>query len=205
MLELNMYEYLLVFLQELEKLIPPPANCHHAITAGKFGSDEDGWKDVLIVQINNGGEFLQVFVEPDDLTMAPQYLADAVSKVHRPSNSARQRGIGLGQYVASFDFHAHLQRQMDWSERTFGPGARTGGVIDHIRKELSEIEADPTDISEWIDVAILALDGAWRAGYSPEQIINGLIAKQEKNEGRAWPDWRTVPTDKAIEHDRSKE
>lgn len=98
---------------------------------------------------------------------------------------------------------AHLRRQREWSERTFGPGPRTKGVIDHIRKELAEIEADPTDISEWIDVTILALDGAWRAGHSPEQIWEALKSKQAKNETRAWPDWRTMPPDKAIEHDRT--
>jgi hypothetical protein len=104
-----------------------------------------------------------------------------------------------------FDFRAHLQRQREFSEKTFGPGARTKGVIDHIRKELNEIEHDPSDISEWIDVVILGLDGAWRAGFAPEQIIEALVAKQDKNEARTWPDWRTMSPDKAIEHDRSKE
>jgi hypothetical protein len=102
----------------------------------------------------------------------------------------------------TFDFIAHLERQRGWSEKTFGPGARTQGVIDHIRKELTEIEANPADISEWIDVVILALDGAWRAGHSPAHIVEALAAKQAKNESRQWPDWRTQPADKAIEHDR---
>lgn len=104
-----------------------------------------------------------------------------------------------------FDMLAHLQRQREWSERTFGPGSRAKGVVDHIRKELNEIESDPTDITEWIDVVILALDGAWRAGATPEQIVGTLVAKQTKNEGRVWPDWRTMPADKAIEHDRTGE
>jgi len=102
-----------------------------------------------------------------------------------------------------FDFRAHLQRQREWSELTFGPGMRTAGVCDHIRKELCEVEADPSDMDEWIDVVILALDGAWRCGGSPEQIIAGIVAKQTKNEGRTWPDWRTMPADKAIEHVKS--
>ncbi|CRY35164.1 dATP/dGTP pyrophosphohydrolase domain-containing protein [Burkholderia pseudomallei] len=106
---------------------------------------------------------------------------------------------------AAFDILAHLQRQREFSERTFGPGARTAGVCDHIRKELKEIEANPGDLTEWIDVVILALDGAWRAGGSPQQIIDAIVAKQTKNEGRTWPDWRTVPADKAIEHDRSQD
>lgn len=100
------------------------------------------------------------------------------------------------------DLVAHLKRQHEWSARTFGPGHRTAGVLDDIRKELCEIEESPLDLSEWIDVAILAFDGAWRAGYTPEEIATALVAKQTKNESRTWPDWRTMPSDKAIEHER---
>jgi dATP/dGTP diphosphohydrolase len=99
-----------------------------------------------------------------------------------------------------FDLLAHLYRQRDWSRRTFGPGGRARGVIDHIRKELREIGARPDDLEEWIDVVILAFDGAWRAGHEPNEIITALVRKQEQNEARTWPDWRTQPTDRAIEH-----
>ena len=102
----------------------------------------------------------------------------------------------------SFDFIAHLVRQREFSERVFGPGERTEGVVDHIRKELIEVLENPGDVSEWIDVVILALDGAWRIGASPEQIVAALVAKQEKNEGRTWPDWKTAEPGKAIEHVR---
>lgn len=107
--------------------------------------------------------------------------------------------------VQAFDFFKHLTRQREFSVRTFGPGPRTAGVIDHIRKELAEIEASPLDLKEWIDVVILGLDGAWRSGASEAQIITALVAKQEKNESRAWPDWRTAPEGQAIEHDRSRD
>jgi len=103
----------------------------------------------------------------------------------------------------TFDLVAHLTRQQAFSARTFGPGMRTQGVVDHIRKELIEVLAKPEDLSEWIDVAILALDGAWRTGATPEQIITALVAKQTKNEGRQWPDWHTMPVDQAIEHVRT--
>ncbi len=103
-----------------------------------------------------------------------------------------------------FDLVAHINRAKAFSERTFGPGARTAGVVAHIRKELAEIEAAPDDLSEWIDVVILALDGAWRAGYSAEQIVDALAAKQAKNEARTWPDWRTAPADGPIEHVRDE-
>jgi hypothetical protein len=77
------------------------------------------------------------------------------------------------------------------------------GVIDHIRKELIEVEAEPSDLKEWIDVVTLALDGAWRAGYSPEQICDQLDRTLTRNENREWPDWRTARPDKAIEHKRA--
>lgn len=102
-----------------------------------------------------------------------------------------------------FDLLQYLRRQKLFSELTFGPGDRAKGVIDHIRKELVEVEQDPRDLKEWIDVVTLALDGAWRAGYSPEQIVNQLDRTLTRNENREWPDWRTAPPDTAIEHVRS--
>lgn len=100
---------------------------------------------------------------------------------------------------------AHLARQRAWSEATFGPGFRYKGIIDHIRKELLEIEADPADLFEWVDVIILALDGAWRAGYSPEEILQAISVKQTRNEARTWPDWRLFGDDESIEHVRDME
>ena len=104
-----------------------------------------------------------------------------------------------------FDLLTHLMRQIQWSTETFGPGDRAKGVVDHIRKELEEIEADPADLAEWIDVVILALDGAWRAGHTPDQIIEQLLAKQTKNERREWPDWREADPHKAIEHIKDRQ
>lgn len=111
---------------------------------------------------------------------------------------------GLNAGSAAADLIAHLHRQRDFSLRTFGPGARVDGVLDHIEKELQEVRENPTDLEEWIDVVMLALDGAWRAGYSPEQIAIQLEAKQTKNENRDWPDWRTSNPNKAIEHIKSE-
>lgn len=100
------------------------------------------------------------------------------------------------------DLVAHLYRQRAFSRATFGPGHRTAGVCDHIRKELVEIEGNPLELFEWTDVILLALDGAWRAGHSPEDIAKALSVKQSLNETRDWPDWRTAAPDKAIEHVR---
>lgn len=105
--------------------------------------------------------------------------------------------------TCSFNFEGFLDDKQKWSEQTFGPGNRTLGIVNHIRKELDEILAKPNDISEWMDVVILALDGAWRSGASSEQIIKALVAKHEKNVNRKWPDWRNFTNGEAIEHDRS--
>lgn len=107
--------------------------------------------------------------------------------------------------IKNFNLVEHLHRARAFSEKTFGPGARAEGIVAHICKELDEIIAEPTDLEEWIDVMILAMDGAWRAGYEPEEIVAALVAKQNKNESRTWPDWRKFADDQPIEHDRSGE
>lgn len=97
-----------------------------------------------------------------------------------------------------------IAHQRAWSRKTFGPGDRTKGVAEHIMKELVEIrESGGKDVMEWVDLITLALDGAWRAGHSPSKIESAIIKKRKINEKRNWPDWRTAPKDKAIEHVRS--
>lgn len=98
----------------------------------------------------------------------------------------------------------HIERQRAFSIRTFGPGHRTDGVLDHIEKEIEEIRDAPLDLSEWADVIIRALDGAWRTGADPQSIIDAVRDKQARNEARHWPDWRTSPEGQAIEHVRSQ-
>lgn len=106
----------------------------------------------------------------------------------------------------------HLERQRSWSREMFGPATRQAGVIDHIGKELVEIREAWADgegigstelLEEWVDVVILALDGAWRAGFEPQEILDALAAKQARNESRTWPDWRESDGTTAIEHVRT--
>ena len=96
---------------------------------------------------------------------------------------------------------AYLAHQREWSEATFGPVLRTEGLVEHVSKELGEVMRDPTG-EEWVDVVILALDGLWRAGYEPQEIVEMIAAKQAVNEARTWPDWRTAEPGRAIEHVR---
>lgn len=109
----------------------------------------------------------------------------------------------------------HLLRQMAFSHATFGPGARREGVVDHIKQELQEVldceehEAAP----EWVDVVLLGLDGltrelAFQCGDDTREHAEDVVemacqyicAKQNKNESRVWPDWRTIDKNKAIGH-----
>ena len=152
--------------------------------------------DALTVLAEQWRLLRQVAVVDDDY---PAYRHRYEGALKTFIDAARANGRTLDK---KFDFLAHLYRQREWSEKTFGPGERTEGIVEHIRKELTEIEANSADVSEWIDVVILALDGAWRAGWEPWPIVKALIAKQEKNEKRQWPDWRTAAPGKAIEHIR---
>jgi hypothetical protein len=104
--------------------------------------------------------------------------------------------------VVGVDLYEFLHRQIEWSRATFGPGERTAGLVDHISKELREVLESDGVLEEWVDVVILALDGAWRSGYTPLAICEALEAKAAKNRARHWPDWRTAEPGKAIEHIR---
>jgi hypothetical protein len=100
-------------------------------------------------------------------------------------------------------FQAFVARHWEWSKVAFGPGRQTGGLTQHLEKELAEIRAKPDDLSEWVDVIILALDGYLRHGGSVETIMRDLQAKQDENIKRRWP--APGSQDFAIEHDRSQD
>ena len=97
------------------------------------------------------------------------------------------------------DFKKYLLDQHLWSQNVFGPGPRDAGLINHIKKELDEINKAPGDIEEWVDVVILAFESALRHA-NPETVIDALLMKQKKNFSRKWPVWRTLKSNEPIEH-----
>ena len=112
------------------------------------------------------------------------------------------------------DLKQHLVRQMVFSRATFGPGARTEGILDHIGKEVEEVRSSSGSAAEWVDLVILSLDGLtrqlWSVGgyrhYADEIAdiaVKMIVGKQGRNELRDWPDWRAADPDKAIEHVRA--
>lgn len=98
----------------------------------------------------------------------------------------------------------HLNQQRIWSIKTFGPGYSQQRVLDHMKKEIAEVESasESEKLDEWVDLILLAFDGAWRSGAGVSEICDAIQRKQLINESRQWPDWRLADTDKAIEHVR---
>lgn len=103
------------------------------------------------------------------------------------------------------DMVSFLDRFLIVNREKFGPGERLAGTLDHMQKEIIEVLADPYDCEEWVDVALLALQGAARHGHTAEAIAGTLMHKVAKIEARTYPDWRTADPDKAIEHIREED
>jgi hypothetical protein len=131
-------------------------------------------------------------------------LGDAVPALPSDLGAALSKARQRIEARADADLVGIVNRQKDWSLAVLGPGERKRGLVDHIWKELGEVMRAEEPLEEWIDIVILALDGAWRSGASAEQIVEALLAKQAKNRARRWPDWRTMNPDRAIEHVRDE-
>lgn len=105
---------------------------------------------------------------------------------------------------STFDLAAWFDAKARWSAETFGPEngpQRYEAVVAHIRKELVEVERDPTDLEEWCDVAMLAMDGAWRsAGADGAAFVAMLEEKHAINIVRVW----RRGADGTIEHVREE-
>lgn len=73
-----------------------------------------------------------------------------------------------------------------------------------LKNQIEAVASDPTDIKGWARLVSYSVGGFLNAGGKQTDILPMLFAKQEKNFGRNWPDWRTAPKDKAIEHVRDE-
>ena len=132
------------------------------------------------------------FAEPPRATVA-RLLVAITDAIQNASNAQLARG-------RANDIREYAERQRQWNRSTFGEGTHTGSILRHIRKELEEIAAKPDDLEEWIDVIILAINGYWRHGGEPADLMTHLQAKQDKNIARRWP--APGPGDEPVEHVR---
>lgn len=92
-------------------------------------------------------------------------------------------------------------RHANWSMKTFGLDHVRGpiGPLLHLRKETHEIESAWSDIQvndhddnkkalllEYVDAFFLLLDSYRRAGFTMEELVDGMLEKQNINEKRNW-------------------
>jgi len=79
-----------------------------------------------------------------------------------------------------------LYVQREFADKTW-PHQTYVGIIAHARKELDEIEKDPADLEEWVDGILLLTGGAMRMGFEPQDLLDKVKFKLEKNMSRNWP------------------
>jgi hypothetical protein len=104
----------------------------------------------------------------------------------------------------SRDFDDTVERAFRIQSRQFGDRQeRTSGVVDHIKKEADEAKARPSDLVEWADIILLAIDGYRRNGGQSDKLLSLLEAKLDIVAGRTYPDPYATPDSVALEHDRS--
>lgn len=79
-----------------------------------------------------------------------------------------------------------LQEQRQFSVSAFGPEPRLAGVLDHLKKELAEVQEATGDVTEWADCFLLCVDGSMRAGGDPSHIdaymSHGVMPEESKGQ-----------------------
>ena len=100
----------------------------------------------------------------------------------------------------AMSLEAHIRRQNEHISRYRRSGSGVKDVLTAIRYEIYTLSVDSQTLQPWLTIVFLGLTGACLTGQSPESIERAIAEKLQKNEQRKWPDWRTVGTDRAIEH-----
>ena len=88
---------------------------------------------------------------------------------------------------------------MAWQAATF-PNQSRAGAIAHARAELIEIEQNPGDLSEPVDLIFMAIDIARRDGHTADEVAEALAVKLAINKSRTWVD--PGDPDAPMEHQR---
>ena len=84
----------------------------------------------------------------------------------------------------------------EWSDEMMGPGPRLATGLEHLRRELAEIEADPKNPEEYADALMILYDVARREGITAPMIRAAAFRKLEINKTRRW----AAGADGVIEH-----
>lgn len=94
---------------------------------------------------------------------------------------------------------SYIEDHHTWSRHALGAADRREGITKHVELEVKELRASGYDLTEWVDIIILGIDGALQCA-GPEEVAKALEIKQKLNIARLWPE---VPADQAREHDRA--
>lgn len=100
---MNTRKLLIDLLKGLEKAVPPPPRCHHAITFAQYGSDTEGWQDRLALQVNHEGRFHCFFLDDRDLTgdLYKRVIEPVRIAIAAGQTASEQMGVAFGQYLPS--------------------------------------------------------------------------------------------------------
>jgi len=85
-----------------------------------------------------------------------------------------------------------VNRQRAWSTAQFGETVPIDRILNHITEEVAEVKAEPGTLHNWIDIVLLAFDGAWRAGHSPKEVVQAIQDVQVRNIMREWLDTKDL-------------
>lgn len=110
----------------------------------------------------------------------------------------RQAGVMDIRYrPAAPTLDSVIREVNEWQTRTF-PRATPASVVEHLRREVQELVADPTDLSELADVVFLAVGLAYELGVDLKTVVAEKLAV---NLARQWgePDEHGV-----VEHVRQE-
>ena len=90
----------------------------------------------------------------------------------------------------------------EWSNETFGTPDVKGpiGPLKHLSKEALEAAENPSDLSEFADMAFLFLEGMRRAGHSFEDLNDAMWLKLSVLKARDYKTNQTGDPDEAVQH-----
>ncbi len=119
-------------------------------------------------------------------------VAKALSDVltHDTKTSLKEKKV-KSKCCKYFNIKEFFDTKLAWSRDTYGDlSSKT--IIDHLHKEIIEASYDPKDILEWVDIILLAIDGAGRfANADGATFVEALKKKFEINRKRTW----SIPVD----------
>lgn len=72
-----------------------------------------------------------------------------------------------------------------WAKATF-PEATTETCFNHLKREIKEILADPSDMTEWADGLMLYLQAASYSGVNVDELLPYMQDKFAVNKQRDW-------------------